>query len=57
MNNCQFIHCEEKATTKGFVLTLNHKEPGKDIPVEVYACETHKNHSSFFEYVKRSESL
>jgi hypothetical protein len=45
---CQYGECKKEATTKGIVFVMN-KEDGKDIPVEVYACNEHKKASSFFE--------
>jgi hypothetical protein len=45
---CQYGECQKEASTKGIVLARN-EEGGKDIPVEVYACDEHKKANSFFE--------
>lgn len=40
---CNYNHCENLATTKGFVLTREHGI------VEVFSCEKHRELNSFFE--------
>jgi hypothetical protein len=50
--NCQYKTCECLAVSKGTVFTKNPINGGKDIPVEVYACEEHVKVNSFFENEK-----
>lgn len=42
---CQYGRCQEDATTKGFVFVL---EEGKNVPVDVVACDKHSEVNSFF---------
>jgi hypothetical protein len=46
---CQYGKCQNEATTKGFVIA---KEGGKDIRVDVLACDKHRKVNSFFEKAK-----
>jgi hypothetical protein len=49
MAKCQYGRCQNEATSKGFILV---REGDKDIPINVVACDKHKNKDGFFEVFK-----
>lgn len=51
---CDYINCEEEAITEGFVLTRG-SEGERYSPVNVNACNKHKEKSAFFEKVEEEK--
>lgn len=54
MEKCCYKNCEKKATTNGFIFARN-PEGGSDIPINVQACDVHKNVAGFFESTQSSQ--
>ena len=46
MAKCNYVGCKNDATTKGVVLSRD-SQGRKHFPTDVYACDKHKEFSSF----------